>query len=418
MKHERVAALLCGGIVLLTLFVGGATAVDGSHGAVSELHQVGQNESSGTNQTSDTCTVSQNTSCSIRDSASETASSERITGSASGPTVHLVFFHSPSCPHCEDVEEHIATLREQSDVGIRVHKKRALFHEELMQQFNDEYGVPDDQHGAIPAVFFADGEFAVGSDSSISLLDQQIVQYNESGLAPPTLVQGKSIAELRSPPGLVAFLLLGVNEIATPIALGVVLIGLLQLVKGAHSSGNLRRGITVFIVSLGAISTLIGGLLAIGVFSASTISQQSNWIAIILGFMGFAEGARVLVRYLRRNSDTPEGRVIPYESLTYSAVFVGVIGGLLVGGIVATTSQTYLMASGALANSDIPTAIASLLLYNSSHLLVISVISYGILKAVAVVPDPFSSEFSYAKRVNAVALSVIGIGLLLSGLLF
>jgi len=406
---QRLAVLLCGGILFVGLLTAGAAALDSQTPTASA-------PSNNTTETAtqSTCSVTQSTSCSVPADSSRAPTATRA-DRASESAIHLVFFYSPSCSHCQEVEDHLAEIQEQSNISLHIHEKRALVHQELMQEFANEYDIPQDEQGAVPATYFADGDYAVGADRSINLINQKIEQYNESGIGPPDLIQGTSADTLRSPPGQLSFLLLGLTEVVTPVALAMIIIGFGLLIGIAKSDDEFLTGERGFVLAVGLGSTLVGGLLAAGVVSDS-ITALKHWFPVMLGLSGLIGGFIVLLKgrpqELRSSSigefaDDLQDRFV--LSLT-------ILGGSMIGAGIAMTSDSYRLASASLVDHSLFKIGSSLLLYNGMQLLVVGAVGLSIWKVIAVLPDPFATESGYGKRVSAVILIVFGVGLVVSGL--
>ncbi len=89
-------------------------------------------------------------------------------------SVCVVFFYSPSCPHCGNVEEFLAAVPD--DVNLTVQRYEARKEPARFDRYLEAYDVPESDRGAVPVVFVGE-EYAIGDRPAIEL----IVDAIESG---------------------------------------------------------------------------------------------------------------------------------------------------------------------------------------------------------------------------------------------
>jgi len=90
---------------------------------------------------------------------------------AGNTSVCAVFFYSPGCPHCGNVEEFLSALPE--DVNITVHRYEARKEPVRFRQYLEAYGVPESDRGSVPAVFVGE-RYAIGDRPAIELIADAI----------------------------------------------------------------------------------------------------------------------------------------------------------------------------------------------------------------------------------------------------
>jgi glutaredoxin len=91
---------------------------------------------------------------------------------ANDSSVCIVFFYSPGCPHCANVEEFLDSVPD--DVNLTVQKYPAREEPALFNRHLEDYDVPESDRGLVPAVFVGD-EYAIGDRPAIELIFDAIM---------------------------------------------------------------------------------------------------------------------------------------------------------------------------------------------------------------------------------------------------
>lgn len=95
-------------------------------------------------------------------------------------SVCVVFFYSPGCPHCANVEEFLDSVPDNFDLTVR--KYRASAETDRFRQYLETYDVPESEWGAVPAVFVGE-EYAIGDRPTIELL-VDVIESDETVRCP------------------------------------------------------------------------------------------------------------------------------------------------------------------------------------------------------------------------------------------
>ncbi|MFW6018675.1 MAG: glutaredoxin family protein [Halapricum sp.] len=90
-----------------------------------------------------------------------------------GPDVCVVFFYSPNCPHCGDVEDYLERASQQRNITVTRHNTQEQSSIELLSQYHEQYDVSEEDRTAVPIVFVGD-EYAVGDEPAISLIEDAL----------------------------------------------------------------------------------------------------------------------------------------------------------------------------------------------------------------------------------------------------
>ncbi|AWB26297.1 GAP family protein [Halococcoides cellulosivorans] len=295
-------------------------------------------------------------------------------------TVEIVFFHLPTCPHCANVEAYLDEQRSEYD--FRVEKYNARDNSERFTEYLQEYDVPRDDWGAVPAVF-VDDEYAIGDRPSIDLIESRLEAATEAPTETTDGVAGDA-SNAESDGDLEAVTLVGLAGMAAtdavnPCALAVLLVLLTTiLTRNPEDHGRVLRAGLAFSIAVALTYAAMGALLVFGLKSVASVGSIDlpivrrlfGVLAIGLGLLnlkdaishgagGFAMEVpeRWRPAMQRRLTDPLWTR----ESAVVGSALAGVGVSLF---LLPCTAGPYLVAGGLLANQAWPTAIALLVVYN------------------------------------------------------
>ncbi|MFB6193384.1 MAG: GAP family protein, partial [Candidatus Nanohaloarchaea archaeon] len=304
----------------------------------------------------------------------------------------IVFFYSPTCPHCDRVEEYIQGLNRSEFV---LKKYEASTHSEKFSAYIENHTVPARYAGAVPTVFIGN-DSAVGSRNSISLIREALNSEGEDAVNNQTRDRqtGRSKGEeegLLSGLGLLGFLGLAAADSVNPCALAVLLIlvgsimssNLEDQLKALKSGASFTAGIFLSYFSMGVM--LVFGIKSVQ--KATSIDINS----IYFFFGGFA----ILVGLLNLKDWFSHGlggfvMEVPFswrpKMKSYLKKVTGPAGAFATSVIVSLfllpcTSGPYFVAGGLLSSASWTTALPLLLLYNlvfvAPMLIIIGALYYG-----------------------------------------
>ncbi len=103
--------------------------------------------------------------------ASQLALSEELGVEKKRDTIYI--FSSPSCPHCQSAQDFFNNLQVEHNFEITVYDYELSKNIELVQDFYQQYSVPANNQGLVPAIFF-DDQYFIGFNEQIG---QQITAY-------------------------------------------------------------------------------------------------------------------------------------------------------------------------------------------------------------------------------------------------
>lgn len=88
--------------------------------------------------------------------------------------VCVVFFYSPGCPYCEEVEEYLESVAEEREITVKQYNVRTES-AELIMSYYDQFDVAQRDRGPVPIVFVGD-EYAVGSTQGKELIHEALTR--------------------------------------------------------------------------------------------------------------------------------------------------------------------------------------------------------------------------------------------------
>jgi cytochrome c biogenesis protein CcdA/glutaredoxin len=346
----------------------------------------------------------------------------------------IVFFYSPTCPHCDKVEEHIKSL---NDTKFELKKYQASSNTEKFSAYIENHSIPTRYAGSVPTVFIGD-ESAVGSRNSINLIEEKLnpeeIEADKEDQEQEDTGKDKAkenkISEdegVLSGIGLLGFLGLAVTDSINPCALAVLLI-----LVGSIMSGNLRDQLKAlkagasFTVGIFISYFFMGVLLIFGIKSlreATAVGIDS----IYLFFGGFA----ILIGLLNLKDWFSHGLggfviEVPYswrpKMKSYLKKVTGPAGAFITAIIVSLfllpcTSGPYFVAGGLLSNMAWTASIPLLLAYNmvfvAPMLFIIGTLYYGATE-VEQIQEWRKENIEELHLIAGVILILLGIYLLIS----
>nr|WP_244605478.1 GAP family protein [Halorhabdus rudnickae] len=333
--------------------------------------------------------------------------------SANSTTVHIVYFYSPNCPHCEDTEEFFAAMNETHDLQIREY--RVQLNSEAFREYLEEYDVPEQLWGGTPTVFIDDG-YAVGTEQVKSLVNQTIAEGGTDTF--PTLSGSQSLGGRSLSLGLISTLAtLAAGDAVNPCALAVLLI-LLTTVLTRHPDNQRRVLASGLAFSLSVMLTyfVMGYLLISGLKTVASISAiDLSFIRYAFGGLAVVFGVLNVYDWISSGSSlTPEvpeswkptmQRYLTEPLWERRSVITGsVIAGILVSlFLLPCTSGPYLVAGGLLASVPWIQAIPALIFYNLLFILPMVGITVAVSSGFAAVEDISSWREENIHRLNLIA---------------
>ena len=311
-------------------------------------------------------------------------SEENMSNSVSD-TPDIVFFYSPTCPHCSKLDEHLQSL-DSSKFTLK--KYKASTNSEKFSAYIQNHSVPASYAGAVPTVFI-DDDYAVGSKKAMNLIRESLNQNPET--VQQTNEADKEQEGAISNLGVLGLIGLAVTDSINPCALAVLLI-----LIGSIMSSNLDNQIKAlksgasFTAGIFVSYFLMGVLLVFGIKSVQKATTL-NINGIYMFFGGFA----VLIGLLNLKDWYSHGlggfaMEVPFswrpKMKSYLKRVTGPVGAFITAILVSLfllpcTSGPYFVAGGLLSKTAWNLAIPLLLLYNivfiAPMLLIIATLYFG-----------------------------------------
>jgi len=355
-------------------------------------------------------------------------------------TVCVVFFHSPGCPHCANVEAYL----EDHAGSVTVRSYRARDHTDLWRRYLREYGVPESKWGAVPTVFVGE-RYAVGDRQAIELIDEHV--QDDTGVACPSAV-GAGEAATTAPDGgsgpgdadrrsgepttvvgsgltVLGLVNLGLVDAVNPCALAV-LVTLLTGVLSRESGGPgeaLRTGLA-FVGGVLLAYLSLGVLLVIGLSSVvSATGLDVRWLYRLTGGFALVLGLLNLTDWVDHGSFGFAVEVPTAWRPRMNAVLRRVTGpgGAALAGVVVSlfllpcTAGPYFVAGGLLAPLGWARALPWLALYNAVFVAPMAVLVLAVgggLASVDRVARWRERRLEQLHLVAGVLLAGVGVGML------
>lgn len=340
------------------------------------------------------------------------------------PTV--VFFYSPTCPHCKEVEKHLQT-QDRSNFNLK--KYEASQNTQKFREYISNHSVPSRYAGSVPTVFIGE-KSAVGSKNSIDLINKALEEDsttdNSSKQETNNFDDSSENEKTLSGLGLAGLMGLAITDSINPCALAVLLI-----LVGSIMSNNLKDQIRAFksgasfTAGIFAAYFSMGILLVFGIKSvqkATSISFES----VYLFFGGFA----ILIGVLNLKDWISHGlggfaMEVPFswrpKMKSYLEKVTGPAGAFLTALIVSMfllpcTSGPYFVAGGILSNMAWVKALPLLAVYNlifiAPMLLILVGLYYGATE-VENVKEWRESNIEILHLIAGVILILLGLFLVL-----
>ncbi len=327
----------------------------------------------------------------------------------------LAFFYSPSCPHCDAVERYLDDARQDHD--IKVEKYAASEEPEKFARYLEEFEVPPNRRGAVPAVFI-DGEYAVGSENSIGLLERK---FNQEGTIECPLTDEKS-----SPATVAGITGLALVDAVNPCALVVLLILLTSILsrRPERKTEALKAGMGFSAAIFGAYFAM-GVLIVLGFKSVVSVTQIDiqglyqlmGAFAVVVGLLNMKDwishgwgGFAMEVPFSWRPKMK---KIIKSATSARGALVAGVIVSLF---LLPCTSGPYFVAGGLLSGYSWAAALPWLLLYNAvfiAPMVAITLAVYGGFASVENVSDWREENIERLHLFAGIILVALGLALLL-----
>lgn len=299
----------------------------------------------------------------------------------------IVFFYSTTCPHCDQVEEYLKSLRGSN---FDLQKYKTSTNPEKFSKYIENHSVPARYAGAVPTVFIGE-DSAVGSRNSIKLIEEKLNNEASEKQDEKSDRSQKDQEGVLSGTGIAGFLGLAVTDSINPCALAVLLI-----LVGSIMSGNLRDQIkalksgAAFTLGIFLSYFLMGVLLIFGIKSV----QEATAVGIESIYLFFGVFA-ILIGILNVKDWISHGLggfviEVPFswrpKMKSYLKSVTGPVGAFLTSIIVSLfllpcTSGPYFVAGGLLSGAPWVESISLLLIYNiifvSPMLLILGALYYG-----------------------------------------
>lgn len=294
-----------------------------------------------------------------------------VTDASESDEVHVVFFHRPSCPHCEEVDAYLEEQRGEYD--FTVEKYNAREHTDRFSDYLAEYDVPREQWGSVPVVFVGD-EYAIGGRPAIDLLEQRF----QAAAAGDDVAGGPSGGDGLQAITLLTLAGLALGDAINPCALAVLVILLTTiLTRNPERPDKVLESGLAFSIAVGVTYVVLGVLLIFGLKSAANaatldiggLRRLFGVLAIGFGLLnvkdGFSHGAGGFVLEVPRSWRPKMQRYLTRPLWNRAAVLGGILAGVAVSlFLLPCTSGPYVVAGGILADMTWTQAIPLLLAYN------------------------------------------------------
>ena len=281
--------------------------------------------------------------------------------SASQSDACVVYFYSPSCPHCAELDQHL----EENNYDVQIKKYRASENSELFQSYVKHYNMSDGLAGSIPAVFSGD-RYAVGTQNAIDLIQRS---ENESlSCVEPDQSSGEEIT-VAGIAGLAA------ADAVNPCAIAVLLVLITSILS--REKGNKKMALKTGLAFVSAIMMTylaMGVLILLGFRSATSLtSLEMSGITRWVGALAVTVGLLNLKDYFSHGS-LGFAMEVPFSWRPKMKEFIrsvtSPVGAFGTGVIVSLfllpcTSGPYFVAGGILAETGVISALPWLILYNA-----------------------------------------------------
>lgn len=296
-------------------------------------------------------------------------------------TTCAVFFYSPTCPHCDRVEQYL----NKSDPDIKVEKLQASKNLEEMKKYLNAYDVPQQLRGSVPFVVVGD-EYAVGDSPAISLLESS--QGKKTG-CPDVHQTAKSDNSTES------LTVAGISGLAlvdavNPCALAVLILLLSHILsqKPDQEREALKSGLA-FSLSIAVSYLAMGLLIVLGFKSVVAATQlELSWLhrglgafAVLIGLFNIKDWiSHGLGGFVMEVPFSWRPRMQEIIKSVASAPGAAITGVLVSMFLLPCTSGPYFVAGGMLSQLSWSGAVPWLLLYNLlfiSPMVAITLAVYG-----------------------------------------
>jgi cytochrome c biogenesis protein CcdA len=333
---------------------------------------------------------------------------------------HLLLFISPSCPHCQEVEDF---LNENPQLDLTVHKYRASVNTGLFANYTQAYEVPQRLRGSVPSAFMGE-EYRVGSQPVIQMIESK-TSSNET-IPKPDLSDKLEKTQQKQENSGQKLTLIGVTGLAlvdavNPCALAVLIILLTSILSQNPDKKKeaLKSGLSFSAAVLFAYLTM-GLLIILGFKSvASTTAVQSSMIYTTVGLLAVLLGLFNLKDYFSHGafgfrmevpiSWRPKMKIYIRKATSPAGAF---LSGLIVSlFLLPCTSGPYFVAGGLLSQMNLLTAAPWLILYNAVFILPMVAITaavYGGFASVEKISDWREENIEKLHLIAGIILIAIG----------
>ncbi|MFH0970309.1 MAG: GAP family protein [Candidatus Diapherotrites archaeon] len=324
-----------------------------------------------------------------------------------------VLYYSPSCPHCIQLIDFLDTF--EIDHNLHVNQINANEDPTGFYAIQQEYGIPLNQMGGVPKIFFSNGEYCAGDTPCIDYLEKQYTQETpiENNTVP-------SEEESSSPVNVWQLLGLALVDSVNPCELAVLIILMTAILSRfpGDKKKALRAGLS-FTLAIFLAYFFFGLLILLGfktVLGITSFGMQGlffflGMLAILLGLLNMKDafwyggGGFVMEVPMRWR---PHMKRIIGEVVSTKGAF---LAGLLVSFFLTPcTSGPYFVAGGILANlswmESLPYLVGYLLIFVFPMLAITFIVYAGSARV---------EQLSEWKEKNTRGLHAIA-GLLLLGL--
>lgn len=246
----------------------------------------------------------------IAGNATEATSTENAT--------HIVYFYSPGCPHCANVDAYLD--RQRDDHTFRVETYVARTHTERFTEYLRTYDVPRQQWYTVPAVFIGD-EYAIGDQPAIELIGARLNGSGTGTTPSPTAGAPGSSGTESGPENvtLIGLAVLAVTDAINPCALAVLVVLLTTiLTRNPEDYGQVLRAGLAFSLAVGLTYSVMGVLLVFGFKSVANVGavdlpilrQLVGLLAIGLGLLNLKDAIGDIVVRVSDSVLTPVHEVV------------------------------------------------------------------------------------------------------------
>jgi len=215
--------------------------------------------------------------------------------------VCILFFYSPTCKFCHDVDELLRSFESQY-TKVEVYRLNILDHENmrLKERLEESLDVPQEKRGIIPAVYVG-GQLLLGQDDIIENLASILETLEDSPCQPEILSEDGLQSAIQRIESFTVSAVVGAALIDSlnPCSLSTLML-LMAFLASSRGRRNMLFSGMLFVLGVFAAYTLLGfGFLAVvGVFEWF-VEKFRKFIYILISIATFILGSLNLLDYLK-----------------------------------------------------------------------------------------------------------------------